>query len=133
MDPAMDASSPVVNPKPLEEQAADAILAAIEASKSTMVNKIDSLALECGLVRQDLNKFRGHLFAAESRISKVEDTTASTSQTLADLQNKVKILMAHLEGTEKNNVATMSRWWAFQKGQRVQTRRCSQSHSSSNS
>lgn len=59
-------------------------------------------------MRQDLDHFTGHLSAAESRISEVEDTTASTSQTLADLQNKVKIPMARSEDVEnrlrRNNV-----------------------------
>lgn len=51
---------------------------------------------------------RGHLTDAKHRIAAVEDTTASTIQTLADLQQKVEVLMAHSEDAEnrlrRNNV-----------------------------
>lgn len=58
------------------------ILAAIKPSKSSLITKIDTLLFECGLLRQNLDTFWGCLSIAESRISSVEDTTASNSQTL---------------------------------------------------
>lgn len=44
---------------PPEESATSAILVAIEASKIILMSRIDSLAIECGLIQQDLEKIRG--------------------------------------------------------------------------
>lgn len=43
------------------EQSTAVILAAIADSKSSVEGKIDSLSIECGLMRQDMDKFRGRL------------------------------------------------------------------------
>lgn len=84
------------------------ILAAIAESKSSVEGKIDALTIECGLRRQDVDKFRGRHTEAEHRISEVEDTTATTVQSMTELQQQVKILMAHSEDAEnhlrRNNV-----------------------------
>lgn len=45
------------------------ILAAIADSKSSVEGKIYTLTIECGLIRQDMDKFRGRLTEAEHRIS----------------------------------------------------------------
>lgn len=47
-----------------------AILVAIEASKTPLMGSIDTLAMECGLIRQDLDHFRGRITLAENRMLK---------------------------------------------------------------
>lgn len=79
------------------------ILATIEASKSTQMGRIDTLAIESGLIQQDLDKIKGHLSTAE-----VEDTAVTTHDNVAKLQRTVKLLMARSEDAENrlrcNNV-----------------------------
>lgn len=64
-------------------------LAAIAERKSSVEGKIDTLSIECGFIRQDMDKFRGRLNEAEQRIPEVEDTSASTMQSVAELQQQV--------------------------------------------
>lgn len=52
-------------PTPLEESATSANLVAIEANKTTLMSKIDFLALECGLIRQDFDMIQGCLGSAD--------------------------------------------------------------------
>lgn len=84
------------------EQSTAMMLAAIADSKLSVEGKIDTLMIECGLIRQDMDKFRGCLTEAEHRISVVEDTTSSTAQTAVELQQQVKILMACSEDAENH-------------------------------
>lgn len=67
---------------------------AIEASITSLVTRIDTLALVCGLMRQDLHKVCGRLGSAKTCISDVEDTTSTHNRTLTDLQHQVNLLMA---------------------------------------
>lgn len=89
-------------------QSPTAILIAIADSKLSVEGKIDALTIECELIRHDMDKFIGRLAEAEHCVSAVEDTTASTIQALANLQQKVKILMTCSENSEnrlwRNNV-----------------------------
>lgn len=84
------------------------ILEAIADSKSSVEGKIDTLTIECGLIRQDMDKIRGRLTETEQRISTVEDVAASTAQSVVELQQQVKTLMARSEDAEnrlrRNNV-----------------------------
>lgn len=48
-----------------EDPATVTILAAIKASKSSLISRIDTLLLEYGLLRQNLDKFWGCLTIAE--------------------------------------------------------------------
>lgn len=59
---------------------------AMEASKSSLMDKMHTLAL---LTWQDLNKFWGHLTTTESRISNVEDITASNTHNLLEFQKRL--------------------------------------------
>lgn len=90
------------------EQSTAIILAAIADSMSSVEGKIDTLSIECGLIRQNMDKFRGRLHEAEQRISEVEYTSASTMQSVAELQQQVKLLMSRSEEAEnrlrRNNV-----------------------------
>lgn len=103
-----DGDSPSTTLEPKTDQSTAAILMAIAESKSSMEGKIEKVALKCGLIRQDMDRFRGCLTDAKHRILAVEDTPASTVQTLADMPQKVKVLMAPSEDAENrlrhNNV-----------------------------
>lgn len=91
-----------------DETSTAIILAAIEASRSSLMGHIDSLALECSLIRNDLAKFWGQMVEAESRISDVEDAVTTSACTIADLQRVVKMLTDHSEDVKnklrRNNV-----------------------------
>lgn len=68
---------------------------AIEATETSLMARIDTVHWRWNsLTRQDLDKVRGHLDSAETRISDVADTAATHNRTLTDLQRQVKILMA---------------------------------------
>lgn len=60
---------------------------------------IDSLVLECGLIYNDMDKFRGWITEAESRISVVEDNFTSAC-IIADLQHMVKVLVDRSKDAE---------------------------------
>lgn len=60
---------------------ATASTAAIEESRMLVMGRIDTLAMEYGLVRQDLDKFKGRNTSAENHISDIEDTVATTAKT----------------------------------------------------
>lgn len=47
------------------KQSTAVILATIADSKYSVEGKIDTLSIECGLIRQDMDKFRGCLHEAE--------------------------------------------------------------------
>lgn len=65
------------------------------------MGRIDSLAIECGLIRQDLDKFRGRVSAAGSCISEIEvDAGTSNMRHEHELQHTVKLLIAHSEDME---------------------------------
>lgn len=74
---------------------------ATEASKTSLVTRIDTLALECGLMSQDLDKIPGRLGSAETCISDVEDTSSTHNRTLTDLQRQVNLLKARSDDAEK--------------------------------
>lgn len=78
-DPEGSPAAPWAAPELLGEQSTATILAAIANSKSSVEGKIDTLTIKCGLIRQDMDKFRGRLTEAEQRISAVEDTAVSTA------------------------------------------------------
>lgn len=61
-----------------------ATLAVIDASKTTLMGRIDALAIECGLIRQDLDKFRGQLTTADSHISDIEVTAVTINHNVAE-------------------------------------------------
>lgn len=94
--------------QPPGDASTSAILVAIEASKTTLKGHIHTLTLQCGLIRQELYKIKGHLTTAESRTSEAEDIADNTQHDVANLQRTVKILMAQSEDTENmlslNNV-----------------------------
>lgn len=95
-------------PAPSSQDSTAVILAAIEQSKTSMLVRIDRLAEECNLIRNDLDKIRGRLTESESRISATEDLTATHTNTIADLQRTVHLLVAKSDDAEnrarRNNV-----------------------------
>lgn len=84
------------------------ILAAIEQSKTSLLVRIDNLAEECNLIRNDLDKIRGRLTEMETRVSATEDLTAIHVASIAELQRTVQTLVAKLDDAENrlgcNNV-----------------------------
>lgn len=72
-----------------------------ETSKMLLMGRKDTLAMKCGLIRQDLDRFWGHVTSAENCISDMEDTAAITTQYFTELQRTTdKILMAQSEDAE---------------------------------
>lgn len=84
----------------LQKKSTATILAAIEASRFSLMGRIDSLALECSLILNDMDKFRGRMMEAESRISVVDDVSNTSTRTIADLQRTVKMLTDRSEDAE---------------------------------
>lgn len=108
------ADDPVApSPSPPLPQASDttAILAAIEQSRASVMNRIDYLATECTLIRADLDKIRGRLTETEDRISATEDITSQHAGSLLTLQRTVQALVARADDAEnrmrRNNVRVL--------------------------
>lgn len=80
-----------------EETTTQTILAAIEGCKAVLTAKIDHLAVECTLIRHDLDKIRNRLTTAESRVSDVEDTIQGHTSSLTHLERTVRFLSAKVD------------------------------------
>lgn len=97
----------VTESAPLPQDSTAMILAAIEQSKTSLV-RIDNLAEECNLIRNDLDKIRGRLTEMETRVSATEDLTAIHVASIAELQRTVQTFVAKLDDAENrlgcNNV-----------------------------
>lgn len=82
-----------------------AILAATVASKTSLMAKIDYVAIDVGLIPQDLDKFRARISEVEDRVSGVEDLIRSDHRTL---QLQVRALQERAIDTEnrlrRNNI-----------------------------
>ena len=87
------------------------ILAAIEQSKTSLLVRIDHLAEECNLIRNDLDKIRGRMAETETRVSATEDLTATHATSIAELQRTVQSLVAKSDDAEnrlrRNNVRVL--------------------------
>lgn len=94
-----------------KDLATAAMLMTIEASRTSLVTRIDTLPLECGLMWQDLDKICGRLGSAEIHISDVEDST-STHNRSDDAENRLcrnNVRMVGLpEGVKGVNPATFA-------------------------
>lgn len=109
MDQALETDQyPEALAPPSTTESITAILVAFEESSTALMGRTDTLAIECCLIQEDLDKICGRFSTAESRISSLEDKTVVTSQSLMRLQRTVKTLMSRLEDAENrlchNNV-----------------------------
>lgn len=76
------------------------ILEAIDGCKAVLMVRIDHLALECTLIRHDLDKNRGRLTLVEERISEVEDSSHAHTNQLSKLQMLVRSLQHRANETK---------------------------------
>lgn len=105
MDPTGEESpqQAAATSQPPNDTSTLAILAIFEARKSTLMGHKDAVNIECDLIREDLDKIRGCLSIAESRILEEEDTTATIQHDVSDLQRpKInKYLVGLVRGCRK--------------------------------
>lgn len=59
--------------------------------------------MDTGLIRQDLNKIRVRVVAAEQRVNRVENAVEENSSVIRTLQTKVKALEYRAEDTENRS------------------------------
>lgn len=80
-----------------------ALMQAIATCQTTLTGKIDSLHMDMGLIRKDMDKFRHRLTETEHRIGAAEDTLHDHTATLHTLKTKVKALELRAEDAENRN------------------------------
>lgn len=109
MDPGPAPMAEGSAPPPQDSTAT--ILDAIERSRTSLLVRIDHLAEECNLIRNDLDKIRGRMTETESRVSATEDLTATHATSIAELQRTVQSLVAKSDDAEnrlrRNNVRVL--------------------------
>lgn len=88
------------------------ILSAIEKSKASLLVHIGHLAKKGNLIRNDLDKIRGHLTELETRVLAMEDHTGQHVDMIAELQHTVKLLVRKADDAENrmccNNVRVLN-------------------------
>lgn len=77
-----------------------------------MLVRTDRLTEECIIIRNDLNKIRGRLTESESKISSTEDLTATHTNTIADMQRTIQLLVAKSDDTENSKAQQRPRLWS---------------------
>lgn len=80
-----------------------ALMQAINTCQTTLTGKIDSMQLEMGLIRKDMDKFRTRLMEVERRVGNTQDVLRDHSSSLWTLTTKVKALEYHAEDAENRN------------------------------
>lgn len=76
------------------------LMQAITACRTTLTDKVHT---ELGLIRRDLDTFRGCMAEVEQRVSSTEDVQMEHSVDLRVLKTKVKHLEARVEDPENQN------------------------------
>lgn len=99
---------PLVKARDTVHSSGAAILAATVASKTSLMAKIDYVAIDVGLIPQDLDKFRARISEVEDRVSGVEDLIRSDHRDHRTLQLQVRALQERAIDTEnrlrRNNI-----------------------------
>ncbi|XP_073480012.1 proteinase-activated receptor 1-like [Aquarana catesbeiana] len=91
-------------------------MAAISACQAALSGKIEAVQMDVGLIRQDLDKKRARLGAAEQKVGRVEDVTEEHSVAIRTLQNKVKVLEYHADDAENRSRRNNLRIVGFAEG-----------------
>lgn len=80
-----------------------ALMQAITTCKTTLTGKIDTVQLEMGLIRKDMDKFWTRLMKVEHRVGDAEDLLRDHSTSLHTLTTKVRALEYRAEDAENCN------------------------------
>ncbi|XP_077341416.1 uncharacterized protein LOC143986884 [Lithobates pipiens] len=80
-----------------------ALMQAINTCQTTLTGKIDTMQLEMGLIRKDMEKFRAGLTGVEHRVGDTEDVLKDHTSSLRTLTTKVKSFEYRAEDAENRN------------------------------
>ena len=79
----------------------DALMQAISTCQSTLTEKIDTMQLEMGFIRKDMDKVRTRLTEAERRVGDAEEILGDHASSLRTLTTKVRALEHRAEDAEE--------------------------------
>ena len=118
--PATDESTPIA-PHPSEDKL-DRILAAVEHTRECLESKIDTVAANLSLLRDDHKKLSERVTATERSLSEFQPTSKELQSQLHELTDRVRFLEGRVEDaqgrTRRSNIYVS---WGFRRALRALT------------